>query len=61
LTKHLADQRLPDLARAFAAAAVGGIVDGEGLPFGASLSFGVNYRSALPTLTDGLSGVLDIL
>ncbi len=61
LTKLIGDERVPDLARAFAAAAVGGIVDDDLLPWNASLSLGVNYAAALPSLTDGLSGVLDIL
>ncbi|MEZ5963446.1 MAG: hypothetical protein R3F56_06325 [Planctomycetota bacterium] len=57
----LRDDGVPDLARAFAAAAVGGILDASPLPWNASLATGVNFVSTLPSLTDGLGGVLDIL
>lgn len=55
------DKRVPDLARAFAAAALGGVASLDLLPWNASLSVGVNYVSTLPSLTDGVGGVLDIL
>jgi hypothetical protein len=61
LTAIVKADRTPDLARAFAAAALGGIADDDAQPWSASLSIGVNYASALPTLTNGTSGVLDIL
>jgi HEAT repeat protein len=56
----LADDGSPDLSRASAAAALGGIGDRATLPWSAALAADVNYRAALPTLTDGSSGVLDI-
>jgi len=61
LAQVVADGHVPDLARAFAAAAMGGIVDDDMLPWNASLAAGVNYCSVLPSLTDGMGGVLDIL
>ena len=57
----LRDDHVPDLARAFAAAALGGIADDSALPWYVPLSLDINYRAALPTLSDGRAGVLDIL
>jgi hypothetical protein len=61
LIKLVRDAHAPDLARAFAAAALGGIVDRAPMPFHVALSAGANYAAAMPTLTDGVAGVLDIL
>lgn len=48
-------------SRAFAIAALGGIADGEDLPWNASLGKNVNYRATVATLIDHAAGVLDIL
>ncbi len=61
LLRVLRDESVPDLARAFAAAALGGIADDSTLPWYTPLSLDINYRAALPTLSDGRAGVLDIL
>jgi len=57
----LEDDQLSQLGRAFAAAALGGIGDKDELPWNAPLSRDVNYRARVPTLTNGRTGVLDIL
>lgn len=49
------------LARAFAAAALGGVGDKDEVAWNVPLSRDVNYRAAVDTLTNGRSGVLDIL
>lgn len=49
------------LARAFAAAALGGVGDRSVLPWNAPLSRDSNYAAAVDTLTNGSTGVLDIL
>lgn len=49
------------LARAFAAAALGGIGDKDERSWNVPLCRDVNYRAAVDTLTNGRSGVLDIL
>lgn len=54
------DESATDLARAFAVVAVGGIVQRGDLPWNEPLAPGLNYRAALPTLYDGLRGVLDV-
>ena len=51
----------PNLARAFAIAALGGLADKEEVPWNTKLAVGVNYTAAVETLTDGQSGILDIL
>ncbi|MGB3969189.1 MAG: hypothetical protein WBO45_20815, partial [Planctomycetota bacterium] len=61
LSGMLGDDRLGALRRAFAAVALGGVCDWRPLPWNAPLRGGVNYRAAVPTLTDQLAGVLDIL
>src|SRR5690606_20231488 len=61
LVRLVGNDDLPDLARAFAAAAAGSIADEYLLPWNASLSAGVNYKSTRPPRTDGAAGVLDIL
>lgn len=57
----LDDPSRADLARAFAAAALGGVVDARDLPWSFRISEGINYRAAVETLTNRSSGVLDIL
>jgi HEAT repeats len=49
------------LARAFAAAALGGVGDKDSLPWNAVIARDVNYKAAVDTLTNGSTGVLDIL
>lgn len=61
LSQMLADTRLVPLARAFAAVALGVIADKDPLPWNAAYATQVNYRAATATLTDGQSGILDIL
>ncbi|HUR27915.1 MAG TPA: HEAT repeat domain-containing protein [Planctomycetota bacterium] len=50
-----------DLARAFGAVALGIVADKEDLPWNAKISVGSNYRANTSCLSDGKSGVLDIL
>lgn len=61
LAAMLADEEHTQLARAFAAAALGGVGDKDVLPWNAILCADVNYRADVDTLTNGKSGVLDIL
>lgn len=57
----LAKVSAPNLARAFAAAALGGLADKEEVPWNTKIAVGVNYTAAVETLVDGQSGILDIL
>lgn len=50
-----------DLARAFGAVALGIVADKEDLPWNAKIGVGSNYRANTSSLTDGRSGILDIL
>jgi hypothetical protein len=61
LLELLEKESLPNLSRAFVAAALGGICEDEDLPWNAKLAVGTNYRANVDSLTDGQSGVLDIL
>ena len=61
LLEMLDDEELTKLARAFAAAALGGVGDKDELPWNEPLCRDVNYRANVDTLTNGKSGVLDIL
>ena len=61
LSQMLADTKLVPLARAFAAVALGVIADKDPLPWNAAYATQVNYRASTATLTDGQSGILDIL
>lgn len=61
LIKLLFDESLTDLSRAFAAVALGGVADKEPLPWNSKIAVDMNYRAAVETLTNGVSGVLDIL
>ncbi len=60
LTKMLLDQRLSELARSFAAVALGGIAARESLPWNSKLGEDCNYRATVDTLTNRSTGVLDI-
>lgn len=55
------DRELTKLARAFVAAALGGVGDKDPLPWNVPLSRDGNYAAAVDTLTNGATGVLDIL
>lgn len=55
------DRGMTKLARAFVAAALGGIGDRYELPWNVSLSVDCNYATGMDTLTNGATGVLDIL
>jgi HEAT repeat protein len=57
----LFDESLADLTRAFAAVALGGVIDKESLPWNSKIGTDMNYRAAVETLTWGASGILDIL
>lgn len=61
LCQLVEDESQATLSRAFAAAAVGGVVDRNRLPWNADLRGHVNYRAAVETLWNGVSGILDIL
>ncbi|MCR9244357.1 MAG: HEAT repeat domain-containing protein [bacterium] len=61
LLEMLADRGLTKIARSFVAAALGLIGDQEALPFNNRLTVDSNYTSAVDTLTNGITGVLDIL
>jgi HEAT repeat protein len=57
----LGDQERTKLARAFAAAALGFIGDKDLLPWNAPIADSMNYMATVDTLTNGSTGVLDIL
>jgi HEAT repeat protein len=61
LVKMLHDDTLPELSRAFAAVALGGVADKEELPWNSKIAVDLNYRAAVETLTNQVSGILDIL
>lgn len=61
LISVLFNEQMTDLARAFAAVALGGIADKEDLPWNSKIAVDMNYRAAVETLTNQISGVLDIL
>lgn len=61
LVEMLFDENLTDLSRAFAAVALGGVADKEPLPWNSKIGVDMNYRAAVETLTNGVSGILDIL
>ncbi|MGE3172085.1 MAG: HEAT repeat domain-containing protein [Planctomycetota bacterium] len=61
LVAILDDDEQTALARAFAAAALGGIAAGDELPWNEPLRDRANYRAAVPTMLDGAAGVLDLL
>jgi HEAT repeat protein len=55
------DNELTKLSRAFVAAALGGVGDGPVLPWNLPLSRDSNYGAPVDTLSNGSTGVLDIL
>ena len=55
------DDQLGDLSRAFAAVALGGIADKEPLPWNSKIGVNMNYRASVETLTNSMTGILDIL
>ncbi len=61
LLAMLRDESLPKLLRAFAAASLGMIADDDRLPWNAWIAMDLNYRAMVETLSNGASGVLDIL
>ena len=61
LIKTLQDRERTFLAKAFAAVALGGIGDKDPLPWNTLLASGMNYMATVDTLTNGSTGVLDIL
>lgn len=61
LTKMLFDEGLTDISRAFAAVALGGVADKEMLPWNSKIGVNMNYRASVETLTNQVSGILDIL
>lgn len=61
LADALFDEDLTELSRAFAAVALGSIGDLNDLPWNSKFSNDLNYRAAVETLTNRVSGILDIL
>ncbi len=61
LIKLSEDRSMSKLARAFVAAALGGVGDKDELPWNVPLSVDTNYATGMDTLTNGSTGVLDIL
>ena len=61
LREMLLDEGQPEMTRAFAAVALGGIADKEKLPWNAKLAVDMNYRAAVETLIQSGAGVLEIL
>lgn len=61
LLSLLRDEELTRLARAFVAAALGGVGDKDVLRWNTPLSRDGNYAASVDTLTNGSTGVLDIL
>ena len=55
------NREMSKLGRAFVAAALGGIGDKDELPWNVPLSIDTNYATGVDTLTNGSTGVLDIL
>src|SRR5262249_32951625 len=61
LVAILDDPSVSPLSRAFAAVALGGLADKERFRWNSKIAIDVNYRAAVETLTNGNSGVLDLL
>ena len=55
------DESQTKLGRAFAAAALGGVCERFPLPWNMPLSHDANYAAPVDTLSNGATGVLDIL
>lgn len=52
---------MPALGRAFVAAALGGVGDKDPLPWNLPLTENANYADPVDTLSNGITGILDIL
>jgi hypothetical protein len=61
LLRMLEDDKLGELTTAFVAVALGSICDKDPLPWNSAFATHTNYRAATTTLTNGQSGILDIL
>jgi hypothetical protein len=61
LVAALLDPERAKLARAFAGAALGSVGDKDTYPWNARISADTNYMATVDTLTNGATGVLDIL
>ncbi|MEE2887102.1 MAG: HEAT repeat domain-containing protein [Planctomycetota bacterium] len=61
LLKLLGDDELTNLSRAFVAAALGGIADPMLLPFNERYARHSNYRAVVETLSNQMTGILDLL
>lgn len=61
LKRMATNPELTALGRAFAVVALGGVGDKDPLPWNTAYATMTNYRAATETLTDGSSGILDIL
>ena len=61
LVELLGNQSVTDSARGFAAAALGIVCDKEELPWNTKISANINYRANTETLTQGGTGILDLL
>ncbi len=61
LKDMLFNSKLSELARAFAAVALGGVADKEMLPWNSKIGVNLNYRASVETLTNSATGILDIL
>ena len=61
LVELLHSTEATDLARAFGATALGIVADKEDLPWNSKIGADSNYRANTPSLTNGTSGILDIL
>jgi HEAT repeat protein len=61
LVAALLDTKSTKLARAFAAAALGSVGDKDTYPWNARIAADTNYMATVDTLTNGATGVLDIL
>ena len=61
LIKVMQDESLPDISRAFGAVALGGVAMQELLPWNTKIGINMNYRASVETLTNQVSGILDIL
>ncbi|MEZ5965398.1 MAG: HEAT repeat domain-containing protein [Planctomycetota bacterium] len=61
LKAMLFDSSITELSRAFAAVALGGVADKEDLPWNTKIGVDLNYRAAVETLSNSVSGILDIL
>lgn len=57
----LEDATVSPLSRAFAAVALGGIGEKERFRWNSKIAVDVNYRAAVETLTNGSTGILDLL